>query len=130
MGEVHRTRDWLAEVRKLPKAMVFVQHNPATPRYGRALAKLGYVLRESIGLGVRRSEGTTGSVEIASWSPNPDGLGYGYYSCFRLYLDGAQDQVVSAVLFCFYDGTEKSPGFRTLSSAQEYCRLHAFKDTL
>jgi hypothetical protein len=31
-----------------------------------------------------------------------------------------------AVLFCFYDGTESSPGFSSLQEAQTYARSNGF----
>lgn len=128
MNKSYTTRDWLAEVQRLTKERIFVQHNPPTPRYGRALAKLAYLIKESAYLGVRPYETAIGRVEIALWAPNPEGRGSGYYSCFRLFLE--REVVTAALLFCFYDGTEKSPAFRTLTAAAEYARFNTFKETL
>jgi hypothetical protein len=117
-------RDWLQEVRALPARAVYVRHEPATPRYGRAQAKLRWLLRESTVIG-RRDADYPGAVEIAAWARSPSG-GFGYYSCFRLFL-GEDREVVAAVLFCFYDGTEKSPGFRSARSARDFALLHGFE---
>lgn len=126
MSEGRRDRDWLSEIRALPKSRVFVEHNPPTPRYGRASAKLAYLLRHANLLGWRQVSDSDERVEIGVWAQNAEGRGPGYYACFRLYLDG--DVVSLALLFCFYDGTEKSPGFRSLEAATEYSRSSGFKE--
>lgn len=118
---------WLDEVRKLPRERVFVQHNPPTPRYGRAQAKLGYLLEASTLVGVRPHETLPHCFEVAAWAPRPEGRGHGYYTCFRLFLE--RDNVTLALLFCFYDGTERSPGLRSLDAARELARSNGFEDT-
>lgn len=117
-------RDWLQDVRALPTRAVFVKHEPPTPRYGRAQAKVLYLLRESEVVGCREAD-YPGAVEIAAWAPSPSG-GVGYYTCFRLFL-GSDQEVEAAVLFCFYDGTEKSPGFKSAQSAREFAFTHGFE---
>lgn len=117
-------RDWLDDIGALPARAVFVMHEPTTPRYGRAQAKLRYLLRESQVVGHRDAD-YPGAIEIAAWAPSPSG-GVGYYSCFRLFL-GSDREVIAAVLFCFYDGTEKSPGFKSFRSAQEFADAHGFE---
>ncbi len=127
MNEPDQGRDWLDEVRRLPADRIFVLHNPPTPRYGRAQAKLGYLLKGSTYLGLRPHESGVDRVEVALWAPNPEGRGHGYYACLRLFME--RGVVSAAMLFCFYDGTEKSPGMRSLMSALEFARLNGFKDT-
>ena len=117
-------RDWLHDVRALPARSVFVRHEPPTPRYGRAQAKLRYLLRESVVIG-RRDADYPGAVEIAAWARPPSG-GFDYYSCFRLFL-GDEREIMMTVLFCFYDGTEKSPGFRSARSAGDFAHAHGFE---
>ena len=120
------SHDWLALLKELPDDRIFVQHEPPTPRYGRAQTKLRYVLRASNYLGWRHSRGSAAdSIDIALWSPPAHGRGHGYYTCFRLLR--SDDEVVAGVLFCFYDGTEKSPGFKSRSAAQAFAEGHAFK---
>jgi len=119
------TEYWLERVRDLPSARVFVVHNPPTPRYGRAQVKLEYVVRTASPLGSRDVPGHSQRLEIAVWSPSPTGKGHGYYACFRLFLKDAE--LVSALLFCFYDGTEQSPGFRTREAAQAYAKSQDFE---
>lgn len=114
-------------MRRLSSDRVFVQHNPPTPRYGRAQAKLSWILKTSTSLGLRPHESAADRVELSLWAPNPEGRGHGYYACFRLFFES--EVVTAAMLFCFYDGTEKSPGFRTLISALEFARLNGFKET-
>ena len=116
---------WLEVLRALPEEAVFVAHNPPTPRYGRAQAKLRYVLRTASVLGGRRSDLVEHAIETAAWSPPPTGRGNGYYVCFRLFFDQFE-RVEQAVLYCFYDGTDGSPGFKTLHEAGEYARLNGF----
>lgn len=106
-----------------------VLHHPETPRYGRARAQLPYLLRASTALGVRSGEaGSAVSVELAAWVPHPAGRGHGFYSCFRLVLE--DHVVVYAILFCFYDGTERSPGFRTPEAARAFPRSQGFQEVL
>jgi len=120
------SQQWLSELQGLPEDRVFVQHEPPTPRYGRAQAKLCYVVRKSYCLGSRESpEHGEGAMDIALWCPPPQGRGYGYYTCFRIFQ--SEDEVVAAVLFCFYDGTEKSPGFKSRSAAQAFAESRGFR---
>ena len=48
------------------------------------------------------------------WAPPGHGRGPGYYCCFRIYHP--QGETLFALLFCFYDGTEGSPGFKQVWS--------------
>ena len=117
--------DWFGQLQRLPVDRVVVAHEPHTPRYDRAGAKRGYVTREGQYLGWRSAESNQEiSVEIAVWAPNPSGRGPGFYTCFRLYH---RDQVVGlALLFAFYDGSEKSPALKSLDSAMALARRHGF----
>ncbi|MEZ4227507.1 MAG: hypothetical protein R3B13_41595, partial [Polyangiaceae bacterium] len=63
---------------------------------------------------------------VAAWAPPPTGRGSGYYWCVRLHLD-EHERVELAVLYCFYDGTERSPGFRSLNDASAYSADHGFQ---
>jgi hypothetical protein len=117
--------DWLARLRNLGPDQVFVQHRPPTPRYGRAQAKLSYLLREAILLGVKHERGTRSRVEIAIWTRPPTGRGFGYYACFRLFFEGTE--LIAALLFCFYDGTERSPGFKSVDAAIVFASHNGFE---
>ncbi len=117
---------WLEAVRALPDEAVVVVHNPPTPRYGRAQSKLGYLLRTSLVLGEKRHGRSDRAVEVAAWAPPPTGRGSGYYWCVRLHLD-EHERAEVAVLYCFYDGTENSPGLRSLGEARAYCIDHGFE---
>jgi hypothetical protein len=55
-------------------------------------------------------------IEIAVWAPSAQGLGPGYYACFRIFIEDGI--ATTAVLFCFYDGNESSPNLSTLQDAQ------------
>ena len=121
--------DALASLRSLPAASRIVSHRPETPRYARARVQLAYVVSRSVALGVRAGEaGLPVAVEIALWVSPPSGRGYGFYSCFRLLRDAGV--VTAAVLFCFYDGTERSPGFRTETAAQSFARSQGFQEVV
>ena len=117
--------DLLARLRGLGPGQVFVQHHPPTPRYGRAQTKLSYLLREAILLGIKREPRTPSRLEIAIWTRPPTGRGFGYYACFRLFFERAQ--LVAALLFCFYDGTERSPGFKSIDAATVFASQNGFK---
>jgi len=87
------------------------------------------MLSRSVPLGVRAGEaGISVAVEVALWASPPTGRGYGFYSCFRLLREAGV--VTAAVLFCFYDGTERSPGFRTESAAQSFARSQGFQEAV
>ena len=118
--------DWLERVRRLSAEQVFVQHNPPTPRYGRAQAKLPYLIREGRLLG-SKSVDTPDRIEIALWARPASGRGHGYYGCFRLFLEDGD--VLAALLFCFYDGTENSPGFKTVDAAAQSAAGNGFRVT-
>lgn len=111
--------DWLGSLRAMPLDLVGVSHEPMTFRYSRAFDKRLYLLREGILLGVR-SASYKQSLEIALFAEHPNGNSkHGYYACFRIFLSD-ENSVLSAVLFCFYDGTEKSPGFKKRDAASKY----------
>jgi hypothetical protein len=117
--------NWLSQLQTLPPDRLFVEHHPPTPRYGRAQSKLRWLVRESVLLGERpASRKSDNSVEIAVWARPATGK-HGYYSCFRLFLEG--EEVLSALLFCFYDGTEESPGFRSVDGALAYALSQGFE---
>ena len=121
-----REEDWLARLQELPAEHVFVRHEPPTPRYGRAQAKLPYLIREAMFVGSRTTS-RSDAWEIATWARAGSGRGYGYYSCFRLFVQS--DRPTVAVLFCFYDGTERSPGFKSFDAAAQYAAANGFKVT-
>jgi hypothetical protein len=111
--------DWLAALRELPLDLVSVAHQPMTPRYSRALDKRIYLLREAVLLG-ERSANYKQAIEIALFAENPNGNKKpGYYACMRIFLDEKR-AVLSAVVFCFYDVSEKSPGFKNVDTALKY----------
>lgn len=111
--------NWLAALNELPLDLVSVAHQPMTPRYSRALDKRIYLIREGVLLG-ERSASYNNAVEIALFAENPNGSKKpGFYACIRLFLD-EKKTVLSAVIFCFYDGTEKSPGYKCVDSALKY----------
>lgn len=117
--------DWLERLRHRSTDQVFVQHNPPTPRYGRAQSKLAFILREARLLGSRPVAMHHDRLEIATWARPAAGRGYGYYACFRLFLDGGA--VRAALLFAFYDGTEQSPGFKSFDAAAQFAFANGFQ---
>lgn len=117
--------NWLAALQALPPHCVGVQHVPETPRYVRARVKLDFLLQRGILLGIRRGEVAL-SMEVAGWAPPGHGRGPGYYFCFRVFM--RDDQPERAVLFCFWDGTEGSRGFRSRSAALLFARGNGFQE--
>lgn len=118
--------NWWDAVRQLPSSHRFVSHEPETPRYARARQKLRYLLREGEYLGTTGVAAGDDVLEIAVWAPSDQGRGHGYYGCFRLFIEDGV--TTGAVLFCFYDGTESSPGLATLQGAQTYARANGFTE--
>lgn len=116
----------LATILSLPKSRRIVQHEPETPRYWRARRKLVYILKKSVILGDKSSTGSSSGLEVATWAPAGSGHGFGFYCCFRVYFEG--ENPTMAILYCFYDGSEGSPGFGTLESAQAYAFSRDFKE--
>ena len=120
---------WLESLRSLRDDQRAVVHQPETARYARARAKLRYLLASSVALGVRPSEiGSRSAVEIACWARPSTGRGHGYFSAFRLYRE--EGVAVLGVLFCFYDGTESSPGFRSAAAARAHALSTGFREVL
>jgi len=118
--------DWLDTLRHLPPGRVFVSHEPETPRYGRARAKLAYVLRAGTFLGARPSEERPGrAMEIAVWAPPGHGRGPGYYCCFRIFLE--EEVALASLMYGFWDGTEGSRGFRGPAAALAFARSQGFE---
>lgn len=116
----------LQALRSLSADQIAVRHNPMSPRYQRAGTRIDYILRLGSELGQREHDELPPheALETAVWAPPPSGAGPGYYACFRLELDDAYP--VFAVLFAFYDGTDKAPGFSTLADARAFARAHGF----
>lgn len=110
----------------LPRRMRLVLHQPETARYQRARARFDYLMEAAHVLGVRASGSSGSSLEVALWAPPPAGQGYGLYACVRLYYDGHALNL--AVLFCFYDGTEGSPGFKSPAAALCFARSNGFEE--
>jgi len=117
---------WLDKIRALPAHCRFVQHEPETARYARARQKLSYLIDASQLVGTRPGARES-ALEVAAWAPPPDGRGPGYYSCFRVFR-GGDGQVTAAVLFCFWDGTEASRGFRSFEAARSFATSDGFEE--
>lgn len=118
-------RDWMADLRALPGDRIDVCHEPMTERYFRAISKRMVLARWGVFLGVRPT--TAASVwEIAVWLENQTSpRKAGAYACFRVFYS-EEMRPLSAILFCFYDGTEKSPAFRSEEAARIYAREGEF----
>ena len=114
---------WTQAVR-LPRRLFFVLHEPETERYARAREYLKFLKESGKLLGQRIPADEIDGLEVALWAPPPDGRGPGFYFCVRLYFD--EGKVSLARLFCFYDGSERSPGFRTLDAAGAFASSNGF----
>lgn len=116
--------DWIEELRRLPPERRAVWHQPETPRYTKARQKLSYLVRQSVLLGEQPDPERASAHLLALWAPPESGSGAGYYSCFRVFLE--EGVLTFAVLYCLYDGSERSPGFRSLDAARGYAEAHGF----
>ena len=119
---------WWDAVNELPATHRFVVHEPETPRYARARQKLRYVLRQGVYLGCAGDIRDEGHLEIAVWAPPDHGGGPGYSCCFRLFIE--HGVATGAVLFCFYDGTDSSPGISTLEEARAFAHENGFAEEM
>lgn len=116
---------WLELLRQLPPDRRAVVHKPPTERYGIAYQKLHYVVRNALFLGTQPDAERPGSFLLAVWASPSDGRGFGYYCCFRLYFE--EGDITFAAMYCFYDGTRKSPGFKTFDAALSYAQSNGFR---
>ena len=118
--------DWLEELRRLAPDQRAVWHQPETPRYAKARQKLAYLIRAAQLLGCQPDPERSESTLVAVWAPPERGSGTGYYGCFRVFTE--EKRPVFAVLYCFYDGTERSPGFKSLGAAVAYAEAQGFRE--
>lgn len=118
----------LQALRSLSADQIAVRHNPMSGRYQRAGTRINYLLRHGSNLGQREHDEWPPheAMEAALWAPPPSGNGHGYYACFRVEFDDGYP--VFAVLFAFYDGTDKAPGFSTLADAKAFAQAQGFTD--
>ena len=123
-----KSTDWLAAIRGLPTTRRAVVHEPETPRYSHARLKLRHLINRGVYLGSLDNPERQREIEVAVWAPHQTGRTIGYYGCFRIFLD-TQGNALSAILFCFYDGTEGSPGLN-LADARSFAKEQGFKKVL
>ena len=117
--------DWFSALLSLPPTRRTVRHRPLTPRYARANQKLSYLVRNSVFLGQQPDPERQNAVLVATWAPASTGRGSGFYACFRIrHADG---KATSAILYCFYDGRDGSPSFKSEESARLFARQNGFE---
>lgn len=117
--------DWLALLRGIPEERRLVMHEPETPRYRQARMRLRYIVDSAEYLGMQCDPERERAVLVAVWAPPGHGRGAGYYCCFRIFF-GEDGMPTFAVMYCFYDGTERSVSLKSLSAARAYARRHRF----
>lgn len=117
----------MSEIQRLPPEQVRVEHEPATPRYSRATQKIRYVLRVGSLVGTRMEIEDGNPLELAIWVPAPSGSGCGLYPCWRVWSHEGQSAL--AIMFTFYDGTEKSPCIKSTNSARDFAKKNDFEVT-
>ena len=118
--------NWFSTLRNLPPSCRAVSHQPLTPRYSRANQKLDYLISNGVYLGCRADPERRNVVLIAVWAPPSTGRRGGYYACFRIRLE--EEKASWAILYCFYDGTDGSPSFKTEESAALFARTNGFEE--
>lgn len=119
--------DWTLALRTVPSERCVVSHQPETPRYARARQKLRHLVHGSILVGYQQDAERERTWHIAVWAAPLSRRDPGYFACFRLLLNktGAPDR---AVLYCFYDGADRSPSFRTPEAARAYALAQGFRE--
>jgi hypothetical protein len=114
-------KDYLSDLRSLPIWKVSVVHDPMTQRYFYAAEKLERIVDDVVLVGVR-SVNPPHIFEIATFLENDRNTKKpGWYVCFRLFYS-ENGTILSATLFCFYDGTEKSPSIFSVDAAKAYAK--------
>ena len=117
--------DWFSALCSLPPTCRAVRHRPLTPRYARASQKLAYIIDSCQFLGQQPDPERRHAMLVAVWAPPSTGRGSGYYACFRIRF--SKDNATSAILYCFYDGTDGSPPLKSAESASHFARKHGFE---
>lgn len=119
--------DWILALRAVPPEWCIVSHQPETPRYARARQKLRHLVHGSELVGHQVDLERVRTHQIAVWAAPHSRRDPGYHDCFRITLDqhGAPDR---AVLFCFYDGSDRSPSFRSAEAARAFALNQGFKE--
>lgn len=121
-------RDYFSDLRSLPATRVGVRHDPMTQRYQYAAEKLERIVGDSVYVGFNLVS-LPHVIEIALFLENRRSTKKpGWYTCFRLFY-AADEQILSATLFGFYDGTEKSPAIYTLDAAKAYAKDGGYHGT-
>ena len=119
-------RDWLADLGSLGSERVFIRHNPLTDRYiYNAAAALARVMVEGDLIGWREVPGPYHqSVEAVVWTESLNHGQCGLYTGYRIHYEDDL-RPLSASIFCFYDGTGKSPCLKTKREALRHMRKWA-----
>ncbi|MBU0608698.1 MAG: hypothetical protein KKI08_12490, partial [Armatimonadetes bacterium] len=94
-------------------------------RYSRASQKLAYIIDNCLFLGQQADPERPHAMLVAVWAPPSTGKGSGLYACFRIRF--TEDQATSAILYCFYDGTDGSPSLKSAETAFHLARKHGFE---
>ena len=120
----------LAEIERLYLDDKFVvEHVPNSKRYNRAESLLSYIVKHSTVLATKKSDerNRENAVEVALWSRNPRGQGCGLYVVVRLFFEKeTSSRPYWGELFCFYDGSDKSPCLRSCENARAYARNNGY----
>jgi len=114
--------DWLNAIRLIPRHRVLVEHEPETDRYARARQKLQYIIKVGRLVGTKSTSETV--KELAVWAPSNSSGRSGYYACIRVFHK--DDEVLYAILYCLYDGTDGAPSVTSASSARLLARSEGF----
>lgn len=121
-----------SELRRLmekDKSQVFVHHEPWTARYIRAERDLKRIIFQGRLIGFKSAQKGGPGFELVVWNDKDFEERYGLYSVFRIYLQD-NGKMSSAILFCFYDGKDKSSEkFRTETLAREFLKSLGYEGT-
>ena len=109
---------FLELLQQLDPEKIEIKHNPMTERYRtHAFSSLVYLLKNGVCIGWRKLEKPIldEMIEVVIWAEPLFADSCGFYSCFRLHF--LQQKLERATFFCFYDGKDKSPCFKSQEDA-------------
>jgi len=118
-------REWKRELEAFGADSIDIAHN-MTPRYFRALAQRGWIVKEGQILGWKTGE-RKNCYEVSLWMPHPQGIHKcGFYSAARFFY--REDILAAVEIYAFYDGRDESICLKSVHNAQEYSKNWGFHD--
>ncbi len=117
-------RDWMKDLRCIPRDRIIVTHNPPSERYERAGRQKDGIIQHGRALGFAQVTKEPLAFEVILWTDSIRPGDYGLYTGFKIFYDRKMVPYF-ARLFCFYDGRDRRSAeikFKSEASAREYMR--------